>query len=337
MNENCLGKNKLHSFIEELCAHYRVIAPVEADGKIAFKAVTPDDNINLGFTITKKPPKELIFPQCEKLMVFEEGQLHNSASQAEKTVILGIRPCDCRSFLILDQVFFCKQFSDPYYASRRENTLLVAIGCNQPASTCFCTSVGGSPFSSQGADILLVDSGDAYVVDYVSERGQDLMCFFSDSGQPVQKVDDILQAALAQMPPIVDPLELSQTLEGMFEDDFWQQNSEKCLGCGACSYLCPTCHCFDISDESINGKQVRYRTWDTCNFPLFTLEASGFNPRTQKAQRFRQRIMHKFNYFPNTHGVAACVGCGRCVRECPVNLDIRMTLTNIRMGEATNK
>jgi Fe-S-cluster-containing hydrogenase component 2 len=123
----------------------------------------------------------------------------------------------------------------------------------------------------------------------------------------------------------------------MFEDDFWQQASEKCLGCGACAYLCPTCHCFDISDETVGGAQVRYRTWDTCNFPLFTLEASGFNPRKQKSQRLRQRILHKFSYFPSTHGMAACVGCGRCVRACPVNLDIRTMLAQIRVREAIGR
>jgi sulfhydrogenase subunit beta (sulfur reductase) len=337
MNQTCLKKDRLGSFIEALCAQYRVVAPIAKDGKVAFQAVTPEDTLALDFPLTKKPPKEFVFPQCEKLMVFKEGRLSQPAGPAEKTVILGIRPCDCRSFLVLDQVFRNSQFTDPYYSSRRANTLLVAIGCNQPASTCFCTSVGGGPFDPQGADILLLDAGEAYVVRYVSERGKVLLDFFSDPAQPGQNADDVVQAALAQLPPRLDPLELAQRLKGMAADDFWQQASEKCLGCGACAYLCPTCHCFDISDETSGEKQVRYRTWDTCSFPLFTLEASGFNPRPQKAQRFRQRILHKFDYFPNTHGVAACVGCGRCVRECPVNLDIRTTLADIRVREVAGK
>ncbi len=337
MNETCLKKDRLHSFIEALCAHYRVIAPVAKDGKVAFQTVKSEEPLAVDFLLSPKPPKEFVFPQCEKLMVFEGGRLSQPAGPDEKTVILGMRPCDCRSFLVLDQVFHNSHFTDPYYSSRRENTLLITIGCNQPASTCFCTSVGGGPFDPQGADMLLLDAGEAYEVQYVSERGEELLHFFSDPAQPGQAVDDIIQKALAQLPPTLEPLELAQLLKGLVADDFWQQASEKCLGCGACAYLCPTCHCFDISDETSGEKQVRYRTWDTCNFPLFTLEASGFNPRAQKAQRFRQRIQHKFNYFPNTHGMAACVGCGRCVRDCPVNLDIRMTLADIRAREAVGK
>jgi ferredoxin len=337
MNETCLKKERLRSFIEALCAQYRVVAPVAKEGTVAFQAVSPEDPLALDFPLSKKPPKEFVFPQCEKLMVFQQGGLSQPAGPAEKTVILGMRPCDCRSFLVLDPVFRNSQISDPYYSSRRANTLLVAIGCSQPASTCFCTSVGGGPFDPQGADILLLDAGETYEVQYVSERGEELLRFFSDPAQPGQNAEEVIQAALAQLPPLLDPLELAQPLKEMAGSDFWQGTSEKCLGCGACAYLCPTCHCFDISDETIAGKQIRYRTWDTCSFPLFTLEASGFNPRGKKAQRFRQRILHKFSYFPSTRGMAACVGCGRCVRECPVNLDVRAVLAEIRAREAAGK
>jgi sulfhydrogenase subunit beta (sulfur reductase) len=337
MTETCLKKDRLRSFVEALCAQYRVVAPVAKEGTVAFQPVTPKDTLAFDFLLTKKPPKEFVFPQCEQLMVFEKGRLSQPVGLVQKTVILGMRPCDCRSFLVLDQVFRNSQFTDPYYSSRRANTLLVAIGCSQPASTCFCTSVGGGPFDPQGADILLLDAGESYQVQYVSERGAELLGFFSDPAQPGQNAEDAVQAALAHLPPLLDPLDLTRPLKEMAEGGFWRQSSEKCLGCGACAYLCPTCHCFDISDETYDGKQVRYRTWDTCSFPLFTLEASGFNPRSKKSQRFRQRILHKFSFFPSTRGMVACVGCGRCVRECPVNLDVRAVLEQIREREAVGK
>ena len=337
MSEYCLKKDRLRDFVAALCADYRVVAPVEQDGKAAFQAVGPADLIALGAAISSVPPKTFVFPQCEKLMTFDGSHLRHPDIQAPKTVLLGLHPCDCRSFLIQDRVFTGKPFADPYYSSRRENTLLVALACSQPASTCFCTEMGGSPASPLGADILLVDAGEMYVVQHGSERGQALVKYFSSAPPDMPDVDGILQTALAQLPPPLEPMELAQALKDMFESDFWQQASEKCLGCGACAYLCPTCHCFDISDETVGGVQTRYRTWDTCNFPLFTQEASGFNPRKQQAQRLRQRILHKFSYFPSTYGLAACVGCGRCVRACPVNLDIRAMLAQIRTREAIFK
>jgi len=133
----------------------------------------------------------------------------------------------------------------------------------------------------------------------------------------------------------IDTQAVASRLEEADVLEFWDAISEKCVGCSICTYLCPTCHCFDITDEIIEDKAVRLRTWDSCAFPLFTLEASGFNPRPSQRERFRNRILHKFAYIPENHGQIGCVGCGRCVDACPVNLDIRQVLMDIVQMERT--
>ena len=126
---------------------------------------------------------------------------------------------------------------------------------------------------------------------------------------------------------------LKEKLDRSFENPIWQELTEKCLGCGVCTYLCPTCHCFDIVDETHASTGQRMRTWDSCQFPQFTLQASGVNPRATVKERFRQRVMHKFSYMIESYEQIGCVGCGRCVTECPVNLDIRHVVNSISKQE----
>jgi ferredoxin len=240
------------------------------------------------------------------------------------------------SFTLLDKVFG-GDFKDPYYLNRRANTVLVSIGCTTPRASCFCNSVGGGPFSTEGSDLLLIDIGDEYVVQIVSDKGAKLLDKkgFEDTGK--EKLDlaaGVIKTAEASMGPGVKTEGLKEKLDSIFDDPVWQQLTEKCLGCGICTYLCPTCHCFDIVDETIGSGGERVRLWDSCQFPLFTLQASGANPRPTGKERFRQRMMHKFSYLLDSCDQIGCVGCGRCITECPVNLDIRQVLNSIAQLES---
>ena len=123
----------------------------------------------------------------------------------------------------------------------------------------------------------------------------------------------------------------------MFDSPFWDDESMSCIRCGICTYLCPTCHCFDINDEVISSyplKGKRVRTWDNCQFPDFTMHSSGHNPRPDKASRLRQRILHKYNYFVEKYGHYQCTGCGRCVSKCPVGIDIIEVLNKVNDYES---
>lgn len=143
------------------------------------------------------------------------------------------------------------------------------------------------------------------------------------------------EAAVKQKVPALNLNGLKEKLRNGFDSPLWGTIAERCLGCGVCTYLCPTCHCFDISDKIKGERGRRMRSWDSCQYALFTMHASGHNPRPSKRERMRQRIMHKFLYAQDNFKETFCVGCGRCVRSCPVNLDIRENVALLATGNIT--
>ncbi|MFZ5599439.1 MAG: 4Fe-4S dicluster domain-containing protein [Bacillota bacterium] len=329
-----INKSELTSLLDKLANEYRVIAPVEKNGLLEPAVLKNGEEARLDYSNTKKPGKEILFPQSEELFnytVGAEGVRMQENVDQKATIIFGLRPCDAKSLVLLDNVFKNDQYEDVYYLTRRANTLIVGLGCNQPAATCFCSSIACGPFSKEGSDIFLTDIGEAYVVEGISEKGSELLAKLSLSEATAEA-----KAAAGKLQEEVKAdgsinIEgLSAKLGGMFEHPFWERLHEKCLGCGACTYLCPTCHCFDIADEAKDCNGCRVRNWDACMFPLFTLHGSGHNPRTGGKARWRQRLLHKFNYFVDRYNATACVGCGRCIKNCPVNLDIRQALADVR-------
>ena len=339
MKAKIIKKKDIASFLDRLINGYEVFAPVERDGLILFEAIGSGSEALLGYQNSKMPPKGILFPQSETLFSYsstkDTSNIGVPPGLEKPRLIFGIRPCDAMSFRLLDKVFDgeCK---DPYYINRRANTVVVSVGCTTPRASCFCTAVGGGPFSAEGSDLLLIDIGDEYVVQIVSDKGARLLeeRGFEDAGEDkLALVPEVIKAAEASMEPGVEIYGLKEKLDNRFDDPIWQQLTEKCLGCGVCTYLCPTCYCFDIVDEVVGSGGERIRIWDSCQFPLFTLQASGVNPRPTVRERFRQRIMHKFSYFVDAYDQIGCVGCGRCVTECPVNLDIRQVLNSIAQLE----
>jgi sulfhydrogenase subunit beta (sulfur reductase) len=336
MNDKIIDKSAVADFIDELLTAGPVVAPVIQDGILCFEPLESSDEISLDFYNSRQAPKEVFFPRTETLFTYQEGKIVPVTLPEETRVVFGIRPCDARSAVLLDKVFDAADYQDPYYVNRRENTVLIGLACNQPMSTCFCTSVDGGPFSADGLDLLWTDLGDRYLVEAITERGEALIVdspYMREAREEdvQQKAEIAARAERSISGPSVDGVK--EKLDGMYDARFWNEVHLKCLGCGACTYLCPTCHCFDIVDEGDRVQGRRVRNWDTCQFSLFTLHASGHNPRPSGKERMRQRVMHKFNYFVENFEEIACVGCGRCVRQCPVNLDIRAVIEAIQEAE----
>jgi sulfhydrogenase subunit beta (sulfur reductase) len=279
---------------------------------------------------TRYPPKAFFLPQSETLFRAQGAGLESTEDEVFPRVILGLRACDARAFQLLDDVFIAEEYQDPYWANKRAQTTLVVQGCSHPCETCFCTSVGSGPFDGRGADVMLVDLGSEYFAEVLSEKGQALFGNLPDASQ--EQIDASRQVQSTARSEIKKPFEadgIAEKLYGLFNSDFWAEVQEPCLGCGVCTFLCPTCHCFDIVDEA--QRRERVRNWDTCMFRTYSLEASGHNPRPTNIERTRQRIMHKYAYFVEFYGEIGCTGCGRCVRYCPVGIDIRDI---IRDGQA---
>lgn len=336
MEEKIIDKSEIGPFLDKLKENNQVIAPALRDGEIAFDRIDSADEVVLEFSNTKRVPKDIFFPQEEVMFAYsrtESGTEIKEPILEADVVLFGVRPCDARSFLLLDMVFDSDDYKDVYYIKRRAGARTIGLACTSPRQTCFCTTVGGGPFNHDGMDLLLVDLGDKYLAEAVTDYGEELIDGFpvaTDADK--QKRDNVRENAEKSMRPVVADLEgLKDKLDAMYEADFWDAAWHlKCIGCATCTYLCPTCHCFDIyEEEESDSSGYRLRLWDSCAFSLFTLHTSGHNPRPSTKERTRQRIMHKFNYFVHNYGAFACVGCGRCVQNCPVNLDIRDVLDSI--------
>lgn len=250
---------------------------------------------------------------------------------APAQVIFGLRPCDVRGFVQMDNVFggYGGFYFDPYYNAKREATTLIAVTCRDPRSTCFCTSVQGGPAAGDGADALFTQVEGGFTVEALTEKGEALVSAASlaDASEAQgQASTSVKERATERVDKAFDLEGIQTGLRANIEDPAWHDLSMRCISCGTCTYVCPSCYCFNITDEMVEGTGERIRTWDNCFNPSYTLETSGHNPRAIKSNRFRNRFSHKFWYYPEKYDSLLCSGCGRCVSNCPTRIDIREVL-----------
>jgi ferredoxin len=333
--ERILNKEKLFEFLERIKNKGKLIAPKEEDGVVLFKEIENLKEINLSYKNSLKPASEFLFPQNEILFKFSKDKEKIELTEVtlkENFIIFGMHPCDVHSIKIFDNVFTGERI-DKYYQQRKENTLIISLGCQEPEKTCFCTSFGIEPAFSEEADISMVEINDKYYLKSFTEKGENLIKENLNLFEEVKEdTIAILENKKKEIREKVRKLEIDgipEKLKNLYDSPLWQKIAFRCIGCGICTYLCPTCYCFDIRDEEIKKEGCRFRCWDSCQFAEFTLHASGHNPRPTKKERQRQRYFHKLNYYPERYKEIACVGCGRCVRECPVNIDIREIITEV--------
>ena len=280
---------------------------------------------------TNKSPKEFFFPQMEDLMAFKTAgktiELIDTRSETEDFIVFGVRACDAKSFEVLDRVFLTEP-QDSYYANRRAHGTIVTVACTRPIETCFCQTFGIDAAEPQGDVSVWKTESDLYF-NANTPRGEALLQKIEGlteeaDASAVEAQKEQIQKVLKKLPLkdlTTDGFGGDQT-EALFDRPEWKTLSEACLGCGTCTFVCPTCQCYDIKDFNTGNGVVRFRCWDSCMYSDFTKMAHGNNRLTQ-VERFRQRFMHKLVYYPaNNDGLYSCVGCGRCLAKCPISMNI---------------
>lgn len=326
------GLDRLFAAISETKELY---LPVRGEKDVSYKLWSEGTEYAADALNTVKSPKDLFFPQSENLYAMKttEGgrkiDLVDNSYGGRDFVVFGVRACDAASFGILDRVFLSNPV-DAYYKARREKGVVVTVACREPETSCFCHTFGIDPAEPAG-DVSCIFAGDSLYLDAKTEKGAALLDSLGVLEDAADADLDVVEAEktvardnLAKTPLYdltTEGFGAGKTME-LFGSPKWAELSDACLGCGTCTFVCPTCQCYDIRDYDTGHGVQRYRCWDSCMFSEFTRMSAG-QPRLTQVERFRQRFMHKLVYYPeNNEGVFSCVGCGRCVVKCPQHLNI---------------
>ena len=326
-----IAKERLNELYAKINETMGVYIPVKKAGEVNYAVWSEGKEVSLETLKTVKSPKNMFFPQTENMMKFKtEGKtlsVENMNFEKRPFVLFGVKACDYKAIEVLDKVFLAEPV-DTYYKARRDATTIVTLACSKPEESCFCGAFGIDAVAPEGDVTTWLDENYLYW-QANTQKGETLTeavkALFEKGGEEeVSAQQEKTREILAKLP--FAALDLSrfkpENLNELFEAKEWAEMSEACLGCGTCTFVCPTCQCFDIRDFKTNEGVLRYRCWDSCMYSDFTLMAHG-NSRTTQMQRFRQRFMHKLVYYPSQNdGLYSCVGCGRCVNKCPQRLNI---------------
>lgn len=341
-----LSMNKLTELFSLISKSRALYTPVEKNNQVQFDRWTGSEKVCLDKLNTVKSAKEFFFPQSENLVAFKtQGKnisIKEIRNESEAFAVFGVRACDAASFEILDRVFLSEPV-DTFYKAKRDNGVVITLACGEPEETCFCGTFGIDAANPAG-DVVTWITGDTLYWKDLTQKGKLLTDQIKDIFENANTSDNAsLEDYKENIRGIMNRLPLNGlSLEGLdgkavnevlFDSPIWKELSATCIGCGTCTFICPTCQCYDIRDYNTGHGVQRFRCWDSCMYSDFTRMAHG-NPRTSQLERFRQRFMHKLVYFPeNNEGVYGCVGCGRCLAKCPISMNIVKVITALGVKE----
>lgn len=329
-----LSTNRLTELFSLISGSRELFLPVEKNSTVQFDKWSENEKVRLDKLNTLKSPKDFFFPQSENLVSFKtQGkniEIIENRDITKPFVVFGVRACDAKSFDILDKVFLSEPV-DTYFKTRRDNGVVITLSCNEPEETCFC-GVFNIDATNPSGDVATWMKDGFLFWKSLTPKGEELTENIKSIFESADKVDEkkledhkgAVKQILKKLPYNSLSLEgfNGEALNRLFNDPSWKELSGCCLGCGTCTFVCPTCQCYDIRDYDTGNGVKRFRCWDSCMYSDFTRMAHG-NPRTSQLERFRQRFMHKLVYFPaNNDGEYSCVGCGRCLARCPVSMNI---------------
>ena len=326
MEYRILPKDNLNEFVKRLGKAGQVYGPVQqGEDDFSFEPVSSADEIAWHYINTAIPAKKLLLPQTEPLFQFStSGPAElKPIYDTEKRILFGVRSCDVSAIAYLDKVF-ADDYPDIYYLSRRQNLTIISLTCQRPGNSCFCICADCGPFLERGFDVQMTDLGDKFLLEVATEKGKELMAGMNDllsdsSSLDVERRNELARATEDKF--LDTTTYFSQAVRKITTEkvpkDIWVELGDKCLACGGCSYVCPTCSCFNVVDHIEDGVGIRSRRWDSCALAGFTRMAGGHNPRREKQDRRNRRFYHKLSYYyVEIMGRHGCVGCGRCIDVC---------------------
>jgi len=319
-----LKKNKLVDFLRRLEDYGEVWGPVKKGDKFVYAHTDPSE-FDLTALRTIIPAKKFFVPSRFRMFTFKEGEWDEEYDE-KKRILFGLHPCDINGILILDKLFLSNA-PDPYYKKRRGNTAIIGLSC-EPDDKCFCKSTH-TDYVEEGFDLALTDIGGEYLIWIGSSLGDDLQKLGADlinenvTQNEIKKYVDWRKKREKMFKLDVDLTAMPDIFEISYNSPLWERLGEYCLSCGQCTMVCPTCNCFDIEDNYKIGDEIeRARHWDSCMFKEYSMVADGHNFREARSERLKLWYTHKLAGYMSIFGKPACVGCGRCVDTCPVDINV---------------
>ncbi len=321
-----LSKAKLSAALDKLSEQNEVFAPIQKGAQSGYfpwnSFVDGQDELKLEDLNVYQSPKGAVLPQTEKMYGIQsqgvEVNIDKTYEDSHPTIIFGARACDVKGILAMDDVFLTRGYEDSFYKARRSSNTIIANACYAPGPNCFCNAMEVNSVDPVGADVILRDIGDSFIWEVKTPKGEAATALIAG----------LLEEKNAQ-PPTPQPFQrqveyegVAEKLKGMFEHPIWDKLSQPCINCGMCTYVCPSCYCFDIQVKMWGDHGYRFRAWDSCMFEEYSREAGGGNPRGASKERFRQRFLHKLEFFKERYGTPLCTGCGRCMIVCPTDVNI---------------
>ena len=323
-----MKRENLNDFLDAIKPFGTLWGPVKNGDQFALERVTDYSTMDLSALRTKVPFKKLLFPPKFAMFSFDEQRIEDTLKDLPNQVIFGLHPCDIHGLMIMDG-FFNMHYSDPYYTERRKRTAIIGLSCI-PDEKCFC-KVTNTHYAEGGFDLALTDLEAFFIVWVGSSLGDDMIRECPELMDENVGHDDLEKYVKwreyreSQFKLEMDFTGMPSIMELCWDDPLWEELGDKCLSCGACTIVCPTCPCFNVLDE-IDLKQTggqRFRRWDSCMFREYSMVTGGHNFRESRAARLKLRFTHKLQAFVGKFGEPACVGCGRCIDTCPVDIDIK--------------